>query len=451
MKLFVKEKSFYRNFFPLLLVIASQALIALAVNLADNIMLGAYSELALSGAALVNQIQFMLQQMIAGVGAGVVVLGSQYWGKGEAEPIRHIIAIAVKIGLAAGTVFFVITLLFPSQALGLLTNEEGVIAEGVKYLELMCFTYIVFSVSNVLMYSLQSVQTAFIGTVMSVSTIILNICLNYCFIFGNFGCPELGIRGAAVATLTSRMVELLIILVYILCADKKLQMKFRELFTFDRKYFADYMKVAMPVVITGGLWGVAQFAQTAILGHLSASAIAANSIATLVFQIFAVFGSACCNASSVTIGKTIGEGRVHMVRPYARTLQGIFLIIGLVSAVLLFTFRYAIVGIYAVSQETRNLAVQFMTVLSIAIVGSCYQYPVEAGIIAGGGNTKYASIIDTGFMWLFTIPVSALAAFVWEVPPTVIFALLKADQILKCIPNAIYCNRFTWIKELTRK
>ena len=444
------RKDLYRLFFPLLVVIALQQLVSLMVNLVDNLMLGSYSELALSGAALVNQLQFMLQQVISGVGSGVSVLGAQYWGKREVDPIRRIIAIGLKFALAAGVLFFAATALFPRGVLRILTNDEAVIAQGVEYLRVMKWTYLVYSVSAVLMFSLRSVETAFIGTVMSASTIVINASLNYCLIFGNFGAPELGITGAAVATLVSRIVELLIITVYILKIDKKLKMKVRHFFTLDRVLLGDYFRVSIPVVLSGALWGVAQTAQTAILGHIHQSVIAANSIASVVFQIFAVFGMSCANAASVTIGKTVGSGRLDLVRPYSRSLQRIFLAIGVVSGALLFAFKGVIVDMYKVTDETRSLAVAFLTVLSVTTVGTCYEFPVESGIIGGGGDTKYAAICDNTFMWLFTIPSAMLSAFVFRFPPVVTFIFLKADQILKCIPNAIKCNRYRWVRDLTR-
>ena len=450
MRLF-QNKNLYRTFFPLLIVISLQQLAALMVNMMDNIMLGTYTELALSGATLVNQIQFMLQSFVVGIGTGVAVLGAQYWGKGQVSPIRRITSVGLKFGSLIGLIFFLLTLLIPRSILGLFTSDQTVVAEGLKYLKIMCWTYIIYAVSNTLMYSLQSVETAFVGTVMSISTILINMCLNYCLIFGHFGLPELGIVGAAIATLTSRVVELIIILVYLFFIDKKLKMRPRHLLNLDFGYLGDYVKVSLPVVITGGLWGVAQAAQTSILGHISAETIAANSIATVVYQLFIVVGMSASSASSVTIGKTIGEGNIHLVKPYARSLQCIYILLGIVSTALILLCKDWIISLYSVSEETAQLASQFLTVLGVTSICSCYQYPVEAGIISGGGNTKYAAVMDTCFIWLFCIPMSYLSAFVWKLAPVVTFAFLKADQVIKCIPNAIYCNRFTWIRQLTRE
>ena len=450
MELRQKKKEMLREFFPLLTAVALQQILALTVNLVDNFMLGTYSEQAMSGAALVNQIQFIMQHLTAGGGAGVAILGSQYWGKREIAPIRKIISIGVKLGLFAGMIFSVVTALFPAQVMSLLTNDPVVHAQAMEYLDVMHWTFLIFGVSAMLMNSLQSVQTAFIGMVMSGSTIVINACLNYVLIYGNFGAPELGVRGAAYATLASRIVELIIILVYLFFFDKKLHMKVRDLLSFDMSYLADYVRVSLPVMISGILWGFSQTAQTAILGHISAEAIAANSISSVVFQLLAAYGMACANTASVIIGKTIGQGRIDLVRPYSRTLQGVFLGLGLITGAVIFLSKEWIVGFYQVTVETARLTITFLAILSVTTVGTCYEFPVESGIIAGGGDTRYPAIVDNLFMWLYVIPFSALSAFVFRWPPVVTFAILKSDQILKCIPNAIRCNRYKWISDLTR-
>jgi len=116
----------------------------------------------------------------------------------------------------------------------------------------------------------------------------------------------------------------------------------------------------------------------------------------------------------------------------------------------MFLLKDAIVGFYTISEETKILATQFLAVLSVTTVGTCYEFPVESGIIAGGGSTKYAAWADNLFMWLFTIPTAFLSAFVFNFSPLVTFCFLKADQLLKCLPNSIVCNRYRWVKQLTK-
>ena len=130
--IFTRERNFYRTFFPLLFIISLQQLTALTVNMADNIMLGTYSELALSGATLVNQIQFTLQQVSSGIGMGIVVLASQYWGKRATEPIKKIISMGVKLGFLAGVLFFAAAVIAPEGLLSLFTDDTAVIQEGLQ-------------------------------------------------------------------------------------------------------------------------------------------------------------------------------------------------------------------------------------------------------------------------------------------------------------------------------
>ncbi len=446
----VRDKQFYKTFFTLTLFISLQQLITFSVNLADNLMLGAYSETALSGAALVNQIQYLLQTIVSGFSSGVVVLGSQYWGKRDVAPIRRIFSLGFQFSLAAGVIFCLITAFLPRQVLGLLTNDPAVIEQGAIYLSVMCFTYILFAFSNSIIMSLRTVETTMIGPVVSLAALAINSSLNYCLIFGNFGFPKLGILGAAIATCTSRVAELVIVLIYLFLIDKKLKLRPRYLVRPDGFYLKDYVPVTLPIVASSGFWGLAMVAQTAILGHMSAAAIAANSVAGTVFQIASVIAMCSANSSAVVMGKTIGEGRTDMVKPYSRTLQVLFLIIGVASGLVLFLLKDLILGLYVLTPETYALADSFILVLCITLVGSAYEFPVSAGIIMGGGDTKYAFWVDTLFMWCFTIPLSALSAFVWNFPPLVTFIFLKADQILKCLPNAIKCNRYKWIRELTR-
>ena len=211
----IRERAFYRAFFALTLSLALQNLLAFGVNLMDTVMLGRYSQEAMSGINLCNQIQFLLQMLAAGAGEGAVVLGSQYWGKNRLEPIPHIIGVALRFGTALSALLFGLVLLFPLGLLGLLSNDSRVIAQGAAYFQIICFSYVIFTITTILVSSLRSIGVVKIGYAISFSTLCINVTLNYLLIYGNLGCPELGVRGAAIATLVSRCVELLIVVYYL--------------------------------------------------------------------------------------------------------------------------------------------------------------------------------------------------------------------------------------------
>ena len=450
MSFFTKDKAFYRSFFGMTAMMALQNVIVCSVNLADNIMLGGYSEAALSGAALANQIQFILQMLTMGIGDGIMVLSSQYWGKREVTPIKRLMTIGLSLGIVFSLFLWAAMFFFPEACLGLFTNDSAVIAEGVKYLRIICFSYVFFTMTNILLCSLRSVETVRIGFIISLSTLCINVCLNYILIYGNFGAPEMGSAGAATATLISRTVEFIIMASYLKWIDKKVSFTLKDVFILDKILFWDYIKVGIPVFLSNTIWGVAMAIQTSILGHLGGQSIAANSVATTVFQILSVVAYGSAGAASVLTGKTVGEGRQDKIKEYTKTFQVLFLCIGICSGLGLFLIKDVIITFYAISGETKELALQFITVLAVTIVGTSYQVPCLTGVVRGGGDTRFVLYNDLIFMWLIVLPLSAITAFWLKWPPVAVFAVLKCDQVLKPFVALVKVNRYSWIKTLTR-
>ena len=450
MKLFVRDKTFYKAFLSMTAVLALQNLITFAVNLADNVMIGGYSQTAMSGVAIVNQVQFLLQMLMLGTGGAIGVLGSQYWGKKELAPIRK----ATSIGLIFGTAFAVIltalVYILPRQVLGLLTNEPAVLDEGIKYLRIICFSYLLFAISQNLLSALRSVETVKIGFIVNLVALVVNIVLNYGLIEGNLGFPSMGVEGAAIATLCARIVEFIVVVVYVLFFDKKICWRPKHLLQLDKTMLQDYVRVGMPLILANGIWGIAMSVQTAILGRMGDDTIAANSIATTLFQVVSVVCYASGNASAVLIGKTVGEGDIPRVKAYTRTLQFIYILIGIFTGLTLLASTDLVLGFYDVTPAADHLARQFIRVLSISVVGTSYQCSCLTGIVTGGGDTKFVLINDLIHQWLIVIPSALLSAFVFNWPLWVTFLCLKSDQILKCFVAIVKVNRYRWIRKLTR-
>lgn len=176
------------------------------------------------------------------------------------------------------------------QLIGLFTTSSEIIKEGQAYLGILKWTFVLFLISNLLISMLRSVETVRISFIISVVSLLANGGINYTLIFGHFGFPEMGIRGAAIGTLIARSLEFLIVLFYVIKADKKVQIfrgnVFREIFsTENKKLWTEFIRVSSPVILSNMLWSISVPMQTAILGHLSADAIAANSVVTTFFSI----------------------------------------------------------------------------------------------------------------------------------------------------------------------
>lgn len=446
----MKKRSFYKNFFSIYVVLVLQNIITLSVNLADNIMLGAYSETSLAGVAAVNQIQFIYQQILGALGDGLVIFGSQYWGKMQMEPMKKISASAMQAALMTGILLFAAMTLFPYQAMGLFTTDVPIMEEGVRYLSIIRFTYLFFAVTQILLAALRMVEIVRIAFVLSVLTFFINCGINAVLIFGRFGAPALGTQGAAIGTLTARVVECAVLIGFILRKEKRLRLRIRDFCQFDRVLAGDYFKITTPMVVVQGLWGLNTALQTVILGHMTAAAIAANSAASTLFMMVKSIVYGASSTASIMIGKAIGEGNRDRVMQYSGRLQKIFLMIGISGGVLLFFLRIPILRLYDLQPATKEMANTFLMILSVVFVGMSYQMPTNNGIIRGGGSAMYVVKMDLISIWMIVLPLSFFMAFVVGASPAVVVCCLNADQIFKCVPAYLMSHYGNWIKKLTR-
>lgn len=443
-------RSFYRSFFMIYIALVLQNVVTLSVNLADNMMLGAYSEVSLSGVAAVNQIQFVYQQLLLALGDGLVIFCSQYWGKKMTGPMKRIAATAMQAGLLICALLFFLVSLFPVQALRLFTTDEAIIAEGVRYLGIIRFTYLFFAITQILLATLRSVEMVKIAFMLSVQTFFINCGINYVLIYGKFGAPELGVAGAAIGTLVARIVECIVMICYVRKKEKNLRIRLKDYLKFDKVLCVDYIKITAPMLLVQGLWGLNTAMQTVILGHMTAAAIAANSVASTLFLLVKSIPVGAASTASIMIGKKIGEGDLDVVKNYARVLQKMFVVIGIISGILLFFLRIPVLRLYDLSENTREMANTFLIILSIVAVGMSYQMPTNNGIIRGGGNAMFVVKMDIISIWGIVIPLSLIMAFVVKASPVVVVCCLNADQIFKCVPAFLEANYGKWIRKLTR-
>lgn len=446
----VKDRAFYVNFFKIYSALVLQNVITLSVNLADNLMLGAYSETSLAGVAAVNQIQFIYQQLLMALGDGLVIFCSQYWGKKQVGPMKKIAASAMHAALAVGVLLFVLVSLFPYRALGMFTTDQAIIGEGVKYLGIIRFTYLLFAVTQLLLAALRSVEVVRIAMCLSAVTFFVNCGINYVLIYGRFGAPDLGARGAAIGTLIARIIECAVLIVFVVKKEKRLKLKLQDYLQFDRVLCRDYFRITAPMLVVQGLWGLNTALQTVILGHMTAAAIAANSVASTLFMMVKSMAVGAASTASIIIGKTIGMGDIKVVKQYSIRLQKLFLGIGIVSGIILFFIRIPILNLYELSASTKEMANTFLLILSVVIVGMSYQMPTNNGIIRGGGNAMFVVKMDLVSIWMIVIPLSFIMAFVVKASPAVVVCCLNADQIFKCVPAFLESHYGNWIRKLTR-
>ena len=449
MAVFTKDRSFYRSLVTLAVPISLQNLVTFAVSFADNVMIGSLGDDAISGVYIGGQLQSVLQMFVGGIEGAILILAAQYWGKKDTQSIRKVVSIGIKFALAVGLLSSLVAVLFPQWVIRAFTTEPGVIQEGAAYVQIVGFTYLFFSVSKVMIAAMRSVETARIGLYISCMALVINVCLNYVFIFGHFGFPAMGVRGAALATLVSRILEMCVGVGYVFFVDKKLRFGLKDLLHTDRQLLRDFIRYGLPVIGGQVVWAINSLANTKILGYYSAGVIAAASITGMLHNLVYVWMNGMSSAVGIITGKTVGAGQYEKMKEYSKTVQMIFLFVGLISGAAVFLARDGFISLYNASPEAQAYSRQFINVISVTIIGTCYQAACLFGLVKSGGDISFVFKNDTIFVFLVVIPSSLLAMWLGA-PPWVVFACLKCDQILKCFVAIVKINRYNWMKNLTR-
>ena len=446
----VKDKQFYKTLLIIAIPVALQNLLSFAVNMLDTVMVGTLGDVTLSATSLANQVSIYMMMIVRGLGGGAAMMISQYWGKQDIGRIKSIFSIGMKASVAISLVATVLIMVIPETMMGIFTNDPMIIAEGVKYLVIVAFSFVIYAVSQTLVAMLRCVEIVRIGLTTSIAAFVVNVVGNYVLIFGKLGFQPMGITGAAVATLLSRVVECLIVIYYVVFIDKKLHLKMRDLLANDWVLWKDYLKHGLPIASGDILWGLVGVFKAAIIGRLVAAAISANSISEVVLQLATTFIGGLSSAACIMIGKTVGAKEYDKTRQYAKTLQILFFAFGFVAAAFTLLIREPIISLYDVTPEAKAYAMEFLLWGAITIWGTSYAASCFVGINRGSGDARFVVATDMICGWLIVLPLMFLALKLgW--PPPIVFLMSRIDQILKMGIAFVRLNMTDrWIRNVTR-
>lgn len=451
MSRFIKDKSFYSAVLAMAVPVAFQNLISFAVSLADNLMVGSLGETALAGVATANYLTFLFIVICFGIGSGAVVLISQYYGNGNVEAIRKVMAIALQIAIVIGAVFAIFGFLAPELCLRIFTNEPQIIEQGQIYLRLVALSYLFSAITSVFLISLRGVQQVKISSVVYTLSFIVSVSLSYVLIFGLFGLPALGVKGAAIGTLVARIFEFILVSVYMYKIESELNFRYHHLLNWDPVLVADYFHFGMPAMLNELLWAMGISAQNMIIGRMGREVVAANSIVANVDKLASVVIFGIANAAAVLVGKAVGSGDKEYALKCANTFAVFSLFLGLTSGTFVFLIRNHMVGLFNVSEATQLLATQTLISLSVLLFFVSISAIHIVGSFRGGGDTKFGMYADMILVWFVSTPLGFVAGLVLGLPLPIVLLCLKIDEVIKAVLCLWRVKGGKWIKTVTRK
>lgn len=443
------NKGFLLGAVAIILPIALQNIINYGVNLMDSVMLGQLGDVAISAANLGGQPFFLLTMFGFGIASGANVMIAQYWGKNDMDHIRRVMGFALRLVFFVSLAFTVVCIAIPRQLMALFTSNPATIESGADYLRIISIGYVFYSLSNCYMTSLRAVEKVGVSMVIYGISFFINVAVNYVFIFGKLGAPAMGVKGAAIGTVAARVSEFIMSLIYMYAFDKRTGFRIKHVFSRGADVIRPFMKNCLPVVGNELLWGFGTVMITLIISNLSDDFIAAGSIATVVNQISLVGIMGVSNAAAVLTGKTVGEGDKEKVQKVADTMLLFALAVGLFGTALLFALRVPILAIYDISAGAAEITSQLIMILASLQLVLAFDITCIVGVLRGGGDTRFAFLIDVGTVYLIALPLGAIAGFVLHFPPWAVYLILRCDTFIKTVFGLIRVARGKWQRDVT--
>ena len=445
-----ENKNFYKLVLSLVIPMALQNLINVAVQSADVIMLSKLNQDALSGASLGGQVLFILNLIFFGLTSGASVLTAQYWGKQDKKAIEKVFGIALRFSMVIAIIFTIITLALPDFIMKLLSSDQAVRDYGVQYLRILCISYVFMAFTMVYLNIMRSLERVIISTVVYSVSLMVNIIINAILIFGLLGFPALGIRGAAIGTVIARMVEVLIVVIYDKKKNKLVEFKLKLIFMRDKALFKDFTVISGPVVLNELAWGLGIAVTAAILGQLGSASASANAIVQVIRQLAMVVTYGIAAAAAIMIGKVIGEKNQDQAREYGKGFVKLSILSGICGAVVILIARPIVLHIMDLTPEAKGYLSIMMLMMSVFVIVQAYNTVMIVGIFRAGGDTMFGFILEIFALWGGAVFIGALAAFVFKFSVPVVYAIILCDEFIK-MPFATYRYKtFKWLTDITR-
>lgn len=453
-KKYFGDMGFWRVALKLAFPVAMQNLLTSSFILVDTIMVGQLGDLSLSAVGMAGQFGWFLNMITFGMCSGAAVFISQYWGAKDTAGIRRTYGIAVVSVCLISALFFVIGLLFPEGVVRIFNREPDVVEAGAAYLRIACWSYLATGVNMVFCIVLRSTENVKLPMYVSLVTTVLNAFMDYGLIFGAFGMPEMGIRGAALATVISAWAGPVLILAVSAIHRNMLISPIKELFGFNKRSIAEYYAKATPVIINETLWGFGTLLFSVIFANLGYQYYAAVTIFRTFENIAFVFFIGLCNASSIMVGKNVGAGHIKRAVEDSRRFVLFVSLCSVLTGVLIIIFRFQLASVFnlsgSITPETLKLTASLLLVYGIELPMRNLPYILIVGTFRPGGDTRIGMKLDLLSLWLCSVPLTTLAAFVFKLPFIAVFAIMyAAEDYLKAILCVKYYFTYNWLRPVT--
>lgn len=444
------NRPFYRQLLSLVLPIAFQQFMLSAVSASDAVMLGRLSQDSMSAVSLAGQVQFVFSLYLAAMTIGTSMFAAQYWGKKDVQAVEQILGMVLLFTLPVSLIFTLAAAFAPSALMRLFTPETVLVAYGAEYLRAVSLSYLLCGISQIFLCIMKNSGRALQSSLISSVCVVVNILLNAVLIFGLFGFPELGITGAAVATVIARAIELTWAYLDSL-AGNRVKLRVGYLLRVSKGLCKDFWKYVTPVLGNEIVWGVGFTMSSVIMGHMGSDAVAANSIASVAKNLLICFCIGIGSGGGIMIGNELGAGNLEKAKHYGDRITKLSILSGILTGGLLLCGSPLILRYIDLTPQAEEYLRWMLLICSYYCIGKSVNSTTIGGIFCAGGDSKFGFLCDAITMWGIIVPLGLLAAFVWELPVMTVYFIINLDEIVKLPAVYKHYKKYKWVKNLTKE
>ena len=455
---YIGDKAFYRHVFSIAIPIIVQNGITNFVSMLDNIMVGQVGTLPMSGVSIVNGLIFVFNLCVFGASSGAGIFTAQFFGSSNHEGVRHTFRFKILICLLISALGIGLFLSGDSFLIGLYLTGEGDPAEaaevlnyGVQYLHVMLWGFLPFALTNTYASTLKETGNTFVPMVAGITATMVNLVGNYILIFGHFGAPALGVRGAALATVISRFVELAIVAGWThlhISENPFIRGAYRSMYL-PGKLLKSITIKGMPLLVNEALWSSGMAILNQCYSTCGLDVVPAQNISSTLFQLGSVVFLSMGNAVGIIMGQMLGAGNTdEEVRDSNRKLLALSVVSGIVFGLLMASVSGLFPRLYNTTDPVRQLATGLICISAIMMPFNSYTNATYF-TLRSGGQTLVTFLFDSCFVWGVCIPLAYCLSRFTDMPIIPLYAICQGTDLLKSLIGAAMIKQGKWIQNLT--
>jgi len=444
----LQDKKFLKTIFTLALPIIIQSFITTSLNLIDNVMVGRLGETAIASVGLANQYIFIFSLCIFGINSGVGIFMSQFWGKKNLNKIKAFLGIDLTIGFIASSFFAILAGIFPQLIMRIFSNDIEVINSGASYLRIVAISCLFVNFTQGYSSALRSTGQVKLPMYGSLLGVLSNAFLNWIFIFGKFGVPELGANGAAVATTIARFIEMMFIFLSVYLRKNIVSAKIKEMTNFNIETVKTYFTTSWSVILNELIWSIGLSTYAVAYSKIGTQAVATMQIANTLNNMFLVFLSGMANAASIIIGNNIGAGDEERALDYSNKIAQLSILSGLILGIVVWITAPMVIKPFCVTEETAQSVINVLRIMAVFFTLRSYNMVMIVGVFRGGGDTTYAMALQGCTIWFYSVPLSFIGATIFKFSVEVVFMLIASEDIIKAIFQSRRLKTGKWLKNV---